>query len=133
MISFGRQVAVITWDGTSDKVTDFKKITEVDTEEASLQNRINDAKCDATGRLWCGTMGPEPTKGHITPYKGSFYSVDSNGKVKRHITPVSCSNGLAWNSDGTKFYYIDSGTREVHEYDIDLSSGVISMFLILYP
>ncbi|KAI4464168.1 regucalcin [Holotrichia oblita] len=132
LISFGRQVAVISWDGVSDKVVGFKKITEVDTEEGSLENRINDAKCDPTGRLWCGTMGPEPIKGHITPLKGSFYSVDSNGEVKRHVTPVSCSNGLAWSSDGTKFYYIDSGTREIHQYDVDLSNGMISNKTVVF-
>ncbi|KRT79344.1 hypothetical protein AMK59_6951, partial [Oryctes borbonicus] len=126
LLSYGRQVVTVTWDGISSKITEFHKITEVDTEEDSLTNRLNDGKCDPTGRLWCGTMGSEPKRGHITLKKGSLYSIDPNAKVKQHIKPVHISNGLAWNSDGTKFYYIDSGTREIHQYDFDMVNGEIS-------
>lgn len=79
-----------------------------------------------------GTMGPELKAGQFTPNKGSLYSVDSNSQVKLQMGSVTCSNGLAWNSDNTKVYYIDSGTREIHQYDFDLANGSISTFCIIF-
>lgn len=77
-----------------------------------------------------GTMGPEPEVLHITPEKGSLYSVSSDGKVKHYFSLVSISNGLAWNSDNTKLYYIDSPTRKIRQFDFDLANGEISIFYI---
>lgn len=78
-----------------------------------------------------GTMGPEPQIGHIQPNKGSLYSMDPNGKIKKHLTSITCSNGLAWNADNTKLYYIDSGNLEIHQYDFNLAQGEISLFILI--
>lgn len=42
------------------------------------------------------------------------------------------SNGLAWNQDDTKFYYIDSPTLHVMQYDYDSESGAISNGKIVF-
>ena len=34
--------------------------------------KFNDAKCDASGRLWIGTFGPESSPGVVTPGRGQF-------------------------------------------------------------
>lgn len=54
LISIGRELAVVTWDGESDKVSKVEKLYEVDNTPETLDNRINDGKCDSTGRLWAG-------------------------------------------------------------------------------
>ncbi|GJQ84692.1 hypothetical protein Trydic_g12711 [Trypoxylus dichotomus] len=132
LISCGKQVILAEWDGISDKVTELQKRAEVDTEEDATGNRINDGKCDSTGRLWCGTMGPRPKPGQVARERGAFYSIDSNGKVKQHLKSIHISNGLAWNSDDTKFYYIDSGTGEIHQYDFDAINGEISAKKVIF-
>ncbi|KRT79684.1 hypothetical protein AMK59_7555 [Oryctes borbonicus] len=71
-------------------------------------------------------MGPEPEIAKIIPYKGSFYSLSIDDQVKRHLGEVTCSNGLAWSIDNKNFYYIDSGTYEIHQYDFDITNGEIS-------
>jgi len=71
-------------------------------EPEILGNRMNDAKCDPNGVIFGGTMGDgnSPT--------GSLYRIDSHG-VTKVLKDVTVSNGLAWNPDGSKMYYIDSG------------------------
>jgi len=55
IITVGRNVAILTWDGVSTKPTDVKIVSTVDTEESKESNRLNDGKADPTGRLWTGT------------------------------------------------------------------------------
>lgn len=64
--------------------------------------------------------------GEFMPNGGELYSMDENQVVTTKITPVSISNGLAWNIDDDTFYYIDSPTREIWAYDFDPHEGSIS-------
>ena len=43
-------------------------------DEDYPDNRLNDAKCDRQGRLWCGTMGFDKQMKVLTPHVGSLYS-----------------------------------------------------------
>jgi sugar lactone lactonase YvrE len=90
-------------------------------EPEILGNRMNDAKCDPNGVLFAGTMGDgnSPT--------GSLYRIDSQG-FKKVCSDVTVSNGLGWNPDGSKMYYIDSGKASVQVSDFDLSTSSIVGF-----
>lgn len=59
--------------------------------------------------------------------KGSFYSYEKGDKIRTHATDISISNGLAWNKENTKFYYIDSLSGTLDEFDYDVGTGTISM------
>lgn len=83
-------------------------------------NRSNDGKCDAAGRLWIGTMNKE-AKGAV----GALYCFDGQ-EVKSMIQNRKVSNGICWNADNTKMYYVDSFDYNVKAYDFDLESGMIS-------
>lgn len=89
-------------------------------EKDNDDNRFNDGKCDASGRFWAGTMSKSGK-----PAAGSLYALETNGSVTLKIEGVSCSNGLAWSPDNSKFYYIDSPTKQIVSYDFDLDSGDI--------
>ena len=84
-------------------------------------NRFNDAKCDAAGRLWAGTMSAREEPG-----RGTLYRVEPSGELHAAVREVSISNGLAWSPDGRTLYYIDSPTRRVDAFDFDPASGAIS-------
>ncbi len=77
-------------------------------------NRFNDGKCDPGGRFWAGTMAYDLTEG-----AGALYCFDGAGNYETKLHTVSISNGLVWSGDGTKFYFIDSLTYELHSYDYD--------------
>jgi sugar lactone lactonase YvrE len=89
-------------------------------EEGLPLNRCNDGKCDAEGRLWVGTMSRMFTAG-----AGSFYSIDQNFKVQKHLDQITISNGMAWSEDNKTLYYIDSPTQQVNAFHFDLENGEI--------
>jgi len=126
IVSYGRQIISVNWDGKSSTISDMETLTEIDSQDDVCINRINDGKCDPTGRLWFGTMGPEKGNGQFTLNNGSLFSLESKGDSKSHLNKLSISNGLAWNADTLKFYFIDSLKYTVDEYDVDLKTGIIS-------
>lgn len=122
VITYGREVALITWDGESEKVASLEKLYEVD---ENTDNVLNDGKCDASGRLWAGTLGAAPKDDQLPQGKGSFYSF-KNGKVTKYLTKIGISNGIAIDSNLNKFYYIDSFKGTIDQYDFDLEKGTIT-------
>ena len=54
VITVGRNVAIMTWDGESSTPADVKYVCSVDDEKEVQNNRLNDGKVDPTGRLWSG-------------------------------------------------------------------------------
>lgn len=91
-------------------------------EEDRAVNRFNDGKCDPAGRFWAGTMNMEEPINHT----GALYFLDTDLSISTAIEGVACSNGLAWDIDRSKFYFIDTPTRQIVVYDYEESTGKIS-------
>jgi sugar lactone lactonase YvrE len=89
-------------------------------ELESARTRMNDAACDAAGRLWAGTMDTEETE----PI-GSLYRIAATGAVKTMLSGVTVSNGLGWSPDGRVLYYVDSPHSAVEAFDFDPLRGTI--------
>jgi sugar lactone lactonase YvrE len=83
-------------------------------------SRFNDGKCDPMGRFWAGTMTYD-----VTPGAGSLYRLETDMTVTEVLDRVTISNGLAWTSDQTTMYYIDTPTQRVDAFDYDPSTGTI--------
>nr|XP_022906695.1 regucalcin [Onthophagus taurus] len=132
LISIGRKLAVITWDGVSEKPSKIETLIEVENEPETRGNRFNDGKADPAGRLWAGTMGPEPEIGKLEPEMGSLYTLIGKAEVKKHLSKVSIANGLAWNTKLKKMYYIDSPKRTVDQYDYDIVKGTITNRKVIF-
>jgi len=120
----GVNLVSVTWDGKTNTTT--PKVEVLATVDQGLEgNRWNDGKVDSSGRFWGGTMGPE-MNGTFTPEKGSLYSINKTFVPKKEVTPVSISNGIAWNPEETIMYYIDSPTQKVFAFDYDKAKGTIA-------
>lgn len=88
-------------------------------EADNPDNRSNDGKCDAAGRLWVGTMSmQEELK------KGALYCFD--GSLQKKLSGISISNGICWSKDNKTMYFIDSLDYHIRAYDFELSTGNIS-------
>ena len=90
-------------------------------EEDLILHRFNDGKVDAKGRIWIGTLSTLFTDG-----AGSLYRVGKDLKPEVQLPNLTISNGMAWTEDQQSFYFIDTPTRQIREFDFDLESGEIS-------
>ncbi|XP_072932437.1 regucalcin-like isoform X2 [Epargyreus clarus] len=124
VVGVERRFLVVEWDGQEGSQTRIvKDLGEVDQDVPST--RINDGKADPRGRLFAGTMGAEDPPGSFQMDKGSFYRIDSRGLVKV-CSPISLSNGLAWDVQKGAMYYIDSLEYKIRRYDYNIETGEIS-------
>lgn len=100
----------------------------VDPEPDLPGNRLNDAKADAKGRLWIGSMVTADSgwEGFDTDFRCNLHMIDTNFKSVVKDPEIRLSNGMAWTEDNRIFYYIDSPTQSVYAYDFDLETGNIS-------
>lgn len=103
-------------------------ISILDTETGALQPvitapydvsrvRFNDGRCDASGRLWLGTLyDPRDQQG------GSLYCLD-HGNLYDFKRPVTVSNGVAFSVDNRVLYHTDTTAHRITAYEFDLASG----------
>jgi sugar lactone lactonase YvrE len=80
--------------------------------------RMNDAGCDAAGRLFAGTMAFDERPG-----AGALYRVDLDGTVTTVLEGLGISNGIGWSPDERTVYLADSGPGVVHAFDYDPDDG----------
>lgn len=90
-------------------------LAPIELEDTSI--RTNDAKCDASGRMWVGTMAFDFTQG-----AAALFSFDSKDLIKV-VSDLTVSNGIGWSLDKKTMYFIDSPTKRVDIFDFDLENG----------
>lgn len=88
--------------------------------------RCNDARPDALGRLWFGTTAKIPTAG-----RGCLYRLDTDWSLTRVLDGLGLPNGLGWSPDGHEFYLADSLERTIRAYGCDPEAGALSTGRIL--
>jgi len=78
------------------------------------QNRMNDAKTDAAGRIWAGSKDDSDQIA-----SGALYRLDPDFTWSRQDDGYLVANGPAFSPDGKTMYHADSGRRTVFAFDID--------------
>ncbi|XP_050514514.1 regucalcin-like [Diabrotica virgifera virgifera] len=107
----------------SSNVTVLEKILTI--EKNKPKNQYNEGKADRRGRVWAGTLTRKEDLG-VESGGGSLYMIDNKLRVNLELTNLSISNGLVWNRNFTKFYFIDSATKNIDEYDYKEKSASIT-------
>ena len=121
---------LVTWDANRNVTQSVvETLAVVDTDRKGT--RWNDGKADSSGRFWGGTIGAE-VNSVVTPNQASFYRIDSDLIPKKELSPVTNSNGLAWNLEDDTLYYIDTATSKIAAFDFDSVQGVISNKRIVF-
>jgi D-xylonolactonase len=95
-------------------------ITEVVSEIAAEQHsRFNDVIADPRGRVFCGTMSSNESK-------GTLYRLDPDGSLHPILGGIGCSNGMAFTLDRNGLYYTDSFAREIYLFDYSVEDGSLT-------
>ncbi|CAI5759468.1 unnamed protein product [Candida verbasci] len=105
------------------KLTYFFKYPDSD-----FRLRSNDGIIDPFGNLWIGLMTDfdlSAKEGGIKP-EGKLYRITPDLKIDLMISDSLISNGLAFNSKGTEFYWTDSLTYTIWKFDYDVKSNKLS-------
>jgi sugar lactone lactonase YvrE len=87
--------------------------------------RFNDGRCDASGRLWVGTMVMDMT---LASDLGGLYCLDERGLTGPHVTGLLTPNGLGLSPDGGTLYLSDSHPKvqKIWAFDLELDAGNLS-------
>jgi len=117
---------VIICHGLNFEVLNLKTAEREVIAEVDQGSSINDAKCDAAGRIWAGTFSENATDDNPNPRKGAMFCLDKNKVVTKKYAEVETSNGLCWSPDSLKFYHADSIPRIVSAYDYNLETSEVT-------
>ncbi len=98
--------------------------------DSAPEMRFNDARVDARGSLWAGTMrnnvGPGGENLEVPFTDGVLYRIDPDGTSSVWKSGIGISNTVAWSPDGKKFYFGDSIANALYQFDYDKQTGAIS-------
>lgn len=95
-------------------------------ETGQLEHRLNEAKCDRQGRLWCGSMwdfGKHPT--------GGLYRVATDLGTRKVRGAVGIPNGIGFSPDGRRMVFVDTSTGCIESAAYDTDTGMPGPWSIL--
>jgi len=124
-ITRGNRLSVLAWDGCAEDGHSVRDVAHVDAD-LGFPMRFNDGKCDPDGGLWLGTMGEGAPPGLSRRALGSIYSFDRNGSATTRCGDISVANGLAFSADSRSMFYIDTITKKVDVFDLDIHTSQLS-------
>lgn len=84
--------------------------------------RLNDAKADASGALWFGSLNND----HENQSDGCLYRLGVDGDLVTVDIGYKVANGPAIDATGKIFMHTDSGRRTIYRFDLDVAAGTLS-------
>ena len=85
-------------------------------------NRANEARCDAQGRLWLGSMQNNlDEQGGDLPLvrrSGGLFRIDADASVTPLLAVQGIVNTLLWSADGTQLFSADSLDGVIYSYPV---------------
>ena len=85
------------------------------------EQRFNDGRVDALGRLWVGSLTSDKANPAAT-----LYRLDPDGSLTEIFGRLTTSNGAAFSPDGATFYHADTPTHAIRAYDVDMAAGTLA-------
>lgn len=115
------QEKVLSSPSTGENVNPFKGPT-----------RLNDGRVDPSGKRFVSGG----FNGDLEDISTKVFSCsqDTGGSLKHVvlIDNVQVTNSICWSVDGTKMYFADSPTKQIHSFDYDSKTGSTSNKTLLH-
>lgn len=87
---------------------------------ADSSRRLNDGKPDPAGRFVVGTL--DMAGGSATE---TLVRIEADGSITTLDDDLTLSNGLAWSTDGSRMYSVDTNTQKIFVRPYDATSGAV--------
>ena len=87
------------------------------------ENRFNDVFADVKGRVFCGTMPQDSSRG--AERLGTLYRLETDLTITPVAHDIGISNGMGLTPDRKGLYYTDTTDDQVHIFDYDRETGQI--------
>ena len=102
---------------------DHGELTIVDLVLPEYYRRMNDAKCDSSGRLWAGSthMDLLPDAGFLHRWDGGSASMEIAGGF-------TLPNGIGWSPDDGVMYLVDSMKHQLLQAVYHAEEGEVEVF-----
>jgi len=84
--------------------------------------RFNDAKVDAAGRIWAGTMNAAD----VSRPHGKLFRLDPDGGLHTALSEYHICNGPTFSLDGRTMYHNDSFLDRTHAYDVNADGSLVN-------
>ncbi|MEQ8780315.1 MAG: SMP-30/gluconolactonase/LRE family protein [Roseibium album] len=106
-------------------------VTSFSSPDPTEGNRLNEGRCDPSGRFWVGSMrtnlNPDGSGREIDQHSGALFRIDPNGSATRLTEfEFGISNTMAWSPDERTFYFGDSLRNVIFAFDYDADTGGLS-------
>lgn len=116
LLLFMAKGAIATWrDGDLDYLVEGLPGEE--------ENRFNDVFADVRGRVFCGTMPQDSSRG--AERLGTLYRLETDLSITPVARDIGISNGMGLTPDRKGLYYTDTTDDQVHLFDYDQETGEI--------
>ncbi len=99
------------------------ELQPIDTFLSDPNFRMNDAKCDARGRMWAGSCHND-----FVASLGKLHRWDGEASHKVVVENLALPNGLGWNKENTLMYLADSISQKILVSDFDLADDFVPSF-----
>ncbi|MDR9750471.1 SMP-30/gluconolactonase/LRE family protein [Pseudomonas sp. SZMC_28357] len=100
-------------------------------------NRANEARCDAQGRLWLGTMQNNiGEQGEDLPAErrsGGLFRIDPDKRVTPLLRNLGIPNTLLWSDDGTRVFFGDSLDGTLYQHFINTDGSLDTAYVWYGP
>lgn len=94
---------------------------DIATVEAGIDDlRFNDGKCDRHGRLFFGSLSLSRKPA------GGLYRLTGDGQLDQILPGITVSNGMCWDDERSRYYYVDSWQQRIDVFDYDPAAGNVS-------
>jgi sugar lactone lactonase YvrE len=122
----GRVIAAMTSQIAALRLMDagkFEMTTLASVQHPAPNMRFNDGRCDASGRLWVGTMVMDMAKASNL---GALYCLDERGLTGPYVAGLYTPNGLGFSPDGQQMYLSDSHplAQKIWTFKFDVQTGL---------